>query len=187
MGNAPCHSRFRSVRTKSRSTRARPFWSANRTGRSSGQARRGSISWTRASSAVGPSTPMANPGISSTEGRSLTTPRESISAIDDSHRGRRHSAAHPWPHRQPMDQRRHARGSRRHEQRHEASALSARDRAALRLCRHLRGEVRQHRAPRSDHHELVADEAAASDDLSKRRLRPRRVRSVLGRGSQRRV
>ena len=56
--------------------------------------------------------------------------------------GWRDSAAHPRACHQPVDQRRHARGPRRYQQRHEAGALSARDRGALRFRRHFRSQVR---------------------------------------------
>src|SRR5215831_7509681 len=50
-------------------------------------------------------------------------------------------AAHHRPHDQSIDRRRHARRSRHHQQQPEAGAFSARGRAAMRLCRRLRGEV----------------------------------------------
>ena len=81
-------------------------------------------------------------------------------------------AAHARPRRKPLHFRRHARGPGYHQQQHEAGALPAGDRPALRLRRYLRGQVGQHRAPRTDHDRMVgASEQQLCTTLSQCRLR----------------
>ena len=93
------------------------------------------------------------------------------------HGGRLRTAAHARADRQPFGQRRAARGSRSHQLRVEAGALQPRDRDALGLRRHLRGEIEPHRAARPDHHRLVGGPAATPHHLSQRRFSPRASRS----------
>ena len=91
----------------------------------------------------------------------------------DPDRGRHHSAPHTWSRYQPADQRGNARGPRPDQQQHEARGLSARDRVALRLRRHLRSKVEQHRSSRTYCDNVVADKAAVADQLSQWRFRSR--------------
>ena len=126
-----CRSRSRSVRRRSPSIRGRPCWSPNRTGRSTGPAKRGCISSTRAWSAAGALYANGEPW-DLLNGGAITYHAARIFLTNRAFLTEDGADARPAPWASVLSRharRRHARGHRHHQQRPEAGAVQPGDRA----------------------------------------------------------